>query len=361
MSIGWRYFLRRLLISVVLLWLLSVITFAIYFAIPQEPANFLIDVQHSTPAQIARARHELGVDKPVTTQYAKFVWRALHGDLGVAFEGLSFNSQAQLTGTHVGAQVIRAAAVTGWLALGGALLLVLISIPAAMLAASRAGSFLDRTLLAVSLVGISTHPIVIGVVLQQFAGHRWHVVPPGGYCGLTSKTPELSSTSGIGTPNLCGGPVAWAEHMTLPWISFALFFVALYMRLIRVRLLDVLGADYVRAARAKGASELRVLRHHALPNTILPVLTMLAMDIGTAVGVAVYVETVYGLPGLGRLLIGAISGEAGFDLPVIIAVVMVIGTAIILLNLLVDAVHALVDPTIETRGSRRAQATDGVL
>jgi peptide/nickel transport system permease protein len=149
--------------------------------------------------------------------------------------------------------------------------------------------------------------------------------------------------------------------MVLPWITFALFFIALYMRIVRVRLLDVLDADYVRAARAKGASEFRVLRRHALPNTILPVVTMLAMDIGTAVGVAVYVETVYQLPGLGRLTLGALAGDAGFDLPVIIAVVMVVGTAIILLNLLADMVLALVDPRVEARGVRRAHATAGVV
>jgi peptide/nickel transport system permease protein len=360
MSVGWRYFLRRLLVSVVLLWLLSVITFAIYFTIPQEPAAFLVDPQHATPAMIQKARHQLGVDRPITTQYAKFVWRALHGDFGIAFEGIGFNAQAEIEGTHVGAEVIRAAAVTGWLALGGVLLLVLLAIPMAMVAASRVGSWLDRTLLTVSLVGISTHPIVIGVILQTFVGNRWHVAPPSGYCGLTSQTPILTDRFD-NAPEICGGVVDWASHMALPWITFALFFVALYMRIMRVRLLDVLGTDYVRSARAKGASELRVLRRHALPNTILPVITMMGMDIGTAVGIAVYVETVYRLPGLGQLTLGAISGEQGFDLPVIIAVVLLVGAAIILLNLVVDAVHALVDPTIETRAPRRAHATSGVV
>src|SRR5205823_3145329 len=131
----------------------------------------LVDPQHSTPAMIAKARHRLGVDRPITTQYAKFVWRALHGDFGVAYEGLSFNANDELVGTHVGSQVIRAAAVTGWLALGGVVLVIVLAIPAAMLAASRAGSWLDKTLLAVTLIGISTHPIVIGVVLQTFAGN----------------------------------------------------------------------------------------------------------------------------------------------------------------------------------------------
>ena len=360
MSVGWRYFLRRILVSVVLLWVLSVITFAIYFTIPQEPAAFLVDPQHSTPAMIAKARHRLGVDRPITTQYAKFLWRALHGDFGVAYEGLSFNANDELVGTHVGSQVIRAAAVTGWLALGGVVLVVVLAIPAAMLAASRAGSWLDKTLLAVTLIGISTHPIVIGVVLQTFAGNRWHIAPPSGYCGLTGQTANFSSPFD-NNPVLCGGFRDWASHMVLPWITFAIFFIALYLRIVRVRLLDVLGSDYIRAARAKGASEARVLRRHALPNTILPVITMLAMDIGTAVGIAVYVETVYRLPGLGRLTLGAISGEQGFDLPVIIAVVMVVGAAIILLNLLADALLAVADPTIETRGARRAQAAGRVI
>jgi peptide/nickel transport system permease protein len=358
--VGWRYLVRRLAVSVVLLWLLSVIAFAIYFTIPQEQANFLVDVQHATPAQIRHARHVLGVDRPVTTQYARFVWRALHGDFGIAFEGIGFNAQAQLEGMHVGAEVIRAAAVTGWLALGGLVLVLLLAVPAAMLAATRAGSWLDRTLLAVTLIGISTHPIVIGVVLQTFVGNRWHVAPPNGYCGLTSKTP-LETGLFTTSPTFCGGLGPWAAHMALPWITFALFFIALYMRIVRVRLLDVLDSDYIRAARAKGASELRVLRRHALPNTLLPVITMFGMDIGTAVGVAVYVETVYGLPGLGRLTIGAISGQAGFDLPVIIAVVMVVGAAIILLNLLADFLLAFVDPRIETVGPRRAHATSGVV
>jgi peptide/nickel transport system permease protein len=360
MTFGWRYLLRRVLISIGLLWLLSVITFLIYFTIPQEPANFVIDVQHATPAMIAKANHQLGVDKPVTTQYAKFVWRALHGDFGIAFEGINFNYKGEASGIHVGAEVIRAAAVTGWLAFGGLVLVLLLAVPMATLAASRAGSWLDRTFLAVTLVGISTHPIVIGVILQTFPANRWKLAPSGGYCGLTSRTPIVNDRFDL-HPTVCGGVIDWAQHLALPWITFALFFVALYMRIVRVRLLDVLDADYVRAARAKGATELRVLRRHALPNTILPIVTMLGMDIGTAVGVAVYVETVYGLPGLGRLTIGAISGDAGFDLPVIIAVVMVVGAAIILLNLLADVIVAAVDPRIESRGARRAHATAGVV
>jgi peptide/nickel transport system permease protein len=360
MQIGWRYLLRRLAISVVMLWALSVITFAMYFAIPQEPAAFLVDLQHSTPAQIEHARHVLGADRSVTTQYADFVWRALHGDFGLAYAGRNVDASGHIFGQHVGAELIRAAAVTGWLALGGLLLVVVLAIPAAMLAASRVGSWLDKLLLLVTLIGISTHPIVIGVVLQTLVGNRWHIAPAGGYCALAGRTPTFVGRAQA-TFTTCGGLRDWATHMILPWITFALFFVALYMRIVRVRLLDVLGSDYVRTARAKGASEPRLLRRHALPNSILPVITMLGMDIGTAVGVAVYVETVYQLPGLGRLLIQAISGDPAFDLPVIVGVVMFVGAAIILLNLLADAVLALIDPTIERTGAHRARPAAGVV
>jgi peptide/nickel transport system permease protein len=361
MSIGWRYILRRLLVSLVLLWLLTVLTFALWYAIPSDPANYMIDVQHSTPERIAKVNHLLGVDRPITTQYAKFVWRMLHGDFGVAFEGTSFTSNGDRTGVHVGAETVRAAAVTGWLALGGVVILLAVAIPIASLAATRVGSFLDRTLLAVTLVGISTHPIVIALLLQTFFGNRWALAPPTGYCPLLSNAPDVTTAFNTQPVTCGGGVVSWASHMILPWITFALFFVALYMRIVRARLLEVLNADYVRAARAKGASEFRVLRRHALPNALLPVITMIGMDIGAAVGVAVYVETVYGLPGLGRLAIGAITSDAGLDQPVILAVAVFIGAAIILLNLIADLVIAAVDPTIERRGPRRAHATTGVV
>ena len=356
MSFTWRYLARRVLIAIFLLWLLSVITFALYFTIPDEPAGFLVDVQHATPAQIADARHKLGVDRPVYVQYGKYVWRLAHGDLGIAWSGISFGPLSDApSGTHVRTEVLHAAAVTGSLAVGGLVLMLLLAVPGAMLAASRAGSGLDRGLLTVSLIGVSLHPIILGIILQTFVANRWHIAPPNGYCPLTSKAVvvKIAGAGGTtGTYGTCGGFVDWSTHLILPWITFALFFVALYLRMIRVRLLEVLGSEYVRAARAKGNSEGRVLRKHALPNTYLPTLTMLGMDIGTAVGIAVYVETVYQLPGLGRLTLSALGGDVSLDLPTIIGVVLFIGAAIILLNLLVDVVYAFADPTLRTSGDR---------
>jgi ABC-type dipeptide/oligopeptide/nickel transport system permease component len=139
-------------------------------------------------------------------------------------------------------------------------------------------------------------------------------------------------------------------HLLLPWITFALFFVALYMRIVRARMLEVLEEPWVRTARAKGASELRVIRSHALRNAIAPVVTMTAMDAGMAIGVAMYIETVFGLPGLGRTLIRALAGLQGYDLPVILAVTLVAAAAIIVLNLVADIVLLAIDPTVARRG-----------
>jgi peptide/nickel transport system permease protein len=350
----WRYLTRRLLIGVVLVWLLTVITFGVYYAIPSEPANFLIRNQHPTDEQIAHARHALGVDRPIHVQYADYVWHLVRGDFGVSYQG-AFIVDDHVEGAPVGRMVIRAAAVTGWLALGGVALLLLLAAPLATLAASRAGTYLDRTVIAVSLVAVSTHPVVVALVLQLFLGNRWQIAPADGYCNLIGPKQPMS-TDPFGKPELCGGVVDWASHLALPWIAFALFFVALYMRMIRTQLVDVLGTEYVRAARAKGASEPRVLVRHGLPNTILPIITMIGMDIGTAIGVAVYIETVYGLPGLGQLTLGALRGEAGFDLPVILGIVIVVASAIILINLLVDLIHVVADPRVAVTGRRRGAA-----
>ena len=155
-------------------------------------------------------------------------------------------------------------------------------------------------------------------------------------------------------PEPCGGIGAWADHLVLPWITFALFFVALYMRIVRARMLEVLDEPFIRTARAKGASELRVIRSHALRNAIAPVVTMTAMDAGMAIGIAMYIETVFGLPGLGRTLIRALAGFQGYDLPVILAVTLAAAAAIIFLNLVADLVLLALDPTVARRGGRGA-------
>jgi peptide/nickel transport system permease protein len=248
----------------------------------------------------------------------------------------------------------RGLTVTGALVAGGLILLLLVAIPLGTLAASRPRSWLDRLSVTLSVAAISTHPLVVGLLLQLFVGNRWKLAPPFGYCTIRHPSPAAVAQlrqQFPAAPPPAAVPREWATHLILPWITFALFFVALYLRIVRTRMLEVLEEPWVRTARAKGASELRVIRSHALRNAISPVVTMIGMDAGMAIGIAMYVETVFGLPGLGRTTIAALANQSGLDLPVILGVTLVAATAIILLNLLADLALLALDPRI-SRGGR---------
>jgi peptide/nickel transport system permease protein len=347
------YTLRRVGIAIVLLWILSVVTFAIFLEVPADPAGFIVDMQHASPVQIADAHHLLGTDKPAVVQYTKYVGRLLHGDFGLSWPTVVFFN-GRVEGAPVGQMVWKASLVTGSLVLGGFLLLLLVAVPLGTFAATRPRSLIDRLTLGLSVAAISTHPLVVGLLLQLFVGNRWKLLPASGYCTVSTPSKaqiaawEQFAPTGVSRP--CGGVGEWAWHLLLPWITFALFFVALYMRIVRARMLEVLEEPWVRTARAKGASEFRVIRVHALRNAIAPIVTMTAMDAGMAIGIAMYIETVFGLPGLGRTMIRALAGFQGYDLPVILAVTMVAAAAIIVLNLIADLVLLAIDPTVARKG-----------
>jgi peptide/nickel transport system permease protein len=341
------YVARRVAVAICLLFALSLMAFLLESRIPANPAAFVVDLEHASPAQIAKAEHDLGVDRSIWVQYARYVEHVLRGDFGLSWNGISFTYRGDASGTAVGPLVRDASAVTASVVGGGFALLLLIAVPLGALVALRPRGFADRLALGLSLAAVSTHPLVVGLLLQLFAGNRWHLAPPSGYCPLLGHDPDRG----------CGGPLDWASHLALPWLTFALFFVALYLRMTRARTLEVLEEPYVRTARAKGASELRVLRGHVLRNAISPIVTMAGMDLGMAIGIALYVETVFALPGLGRLTIAALQGATGYDLPVIVAVVLVSAVAIIGLNLLVDLTLYALDPRIGRGGGARASGS----
>jgi peptide/nickel transport system permease protein len=342
-----RFIAIRVVTTVCLLLVLSMISFAVYATIPIEPAGFLLDLQHAKPEQIAAAHHALGFDHSIYYRYWVYMSHLLRGDFGVAWTSLGIGYDGAIHGLPVRSLVSNAAGVTGAVILGGAAVLILIAVPLALVSARMPRSILDRTLVAVSLVGISTHPLVIGLVLQLLFSQHWHVLQ-GGYCTFFAHDapPVTAHFVNRQGSTLCHGPVDWATHLILPWITFALFFVALYMRVLRARLLETLGTHYIRTARAKGAGEARVLVRHALPNVIAPTLVMLAMDAGTAIGISIYIEVVYGLEGIGHLVLRALSGEEGYDLPLILGVMFISATAIIALNAIADVIARMIDPRI---------------
>jgi peptide/nickel transport system permease protein len=181
------------------------------------------------------------------------------------------------------------------------------------------------------LIGISAHPVWIGLILAYVFGYKLGWFPITGYCDMINPGTD------------CGGPVDWAWHLMLPWTAFAILFAAQYVRMIRANTMETLNEDYVRTARAKGAPEGQVLRSHVLRNSLLVIVTMLGMDIALALGGAIFTESVFGLPGLGKTALESINA---FDLPITMGIVVFATLAIIVFNLIVDLVYAAIDPRI---------------
>ena len=295
----------------------------IFYVIPANPARLACG-QRATETCIKSAEHRLGLNRPVPVQYAMFMKRlVIDHSLGRSFT----NRQ------DVNQSILDAAPVTASLVFGGAILWMLLALPIGILSAVRPRSLLDRASTAFVLLGISLPVVWIGLVLQYTIGFRLGWFPNAGYCDFLNPTETAA----------CGGPVQWAYHLVLPWVTFALLFSAIYVRMIRANVMDTLGEDYVRTARAKGAPEPQVMRNHVLRNALLPIVTMLGMDIGIALGGAIFTETIFGLPGLGRLAVQALGN---FDLPMIQGVVVFSTLCIIVFSITVDIAYAWIDPRI---------------
>jgi peptide/nickel transport system permease protein len=274
----------------------------------------------------------MGLDDPVYQQYGRF----LGGLMPFSFAGGPHFKPPSLGRSYATRQPVTeiikdAAPVTASLVFGGAILWMLIAVPVGILSALRPRSLLDRSAMVFVLIGISAHPVWIGLILIYFVGYKAGLTPLGGYCDMIDPSTD------------CGGPIEWAHSLILPWITFAILFAALYVRMIRANVLEAMNEDYVRTARAKGAPEWLVMRSHVLRNAMLPVVTMLGMDIGVALGGAIFTESVFGLPGLGR---SALQALEGFDLPAVMGIVVFATICVIVFNLFVDLLYAIIDPRI---------------
>ena len=324
------YLVRRILWAGLLFLAITLVTYVLFFVLPVTEAR----VVRRTEAGPNDVRQALRVHGPFYAEYGRFLGRILHGSLGVSF----------VNRDDVNHIVAGAAPVTVSLVVGGALIWLLIAIPVGILSALRPRSLIDRVTMVGVLIGISAHPLWIGLMLSYLLGFRLHFFPLGGYCDL------------VGPATSCGGPVQWAYHLVLPWATLAILFAALYVRMVRANVLDALDEDYVRTARAKGASPWRVLRSHVLRNALMPIVTMLGMDMGLAFGGAVFVETIFGLPGLGRTAVVSLQRQ---DLPTIMGVIVWSTTAILIFNLVVDLLYTWVDPRVRMAPQRavRARAT----
>lgn len=315
------FIVRRLSWAIVLTFVVTLVTFVVFFVLPKHFSN-------------AR-RNERGTDLQtpfdargaVPVAYLSFLGHvALHFDLGTS----------RATDEPVTTVIGRALPVTASLVLGGLLIWLLIAFPIGILAALRPRSFLDKGVMLIVITGAAAHPLWISLVFSYVFGLRLHWFPISGYCDFK----HIKDSS-----NGCFGPSFWAYHLVLPWITFGLVFAALYARMIRASLLETLDEDFIRTARAKGAGTGRVVRRHALRNAMLPIITMLGMDVGVAFAGALFIEDIYQLPGMGRLFVASIG--AG-DVPVIMGIALVVSFAVVIANLVVDILYSIADPRIRT-------------
>src|SRR6266576_592372 len=273
------FIVRRLVWAFLLAAVITLFTFIIFFVIPTDTRSTLSGRGAADPTLAGQFHLR---DKPVTTQYVSFLGHVVrHGDLGRSIR----------SGVPVRDAIARALPVTASLVFGGLIFWLLIAFPIGILSALRPRSLLDKGLMMLVLTG---------------------------YCNFFGKA------------TFCGGPTQWTYHMLLPWFTFACLFAALYARMIRASMIEAMDSDYVRTAQAKGAGTVQVVRHHVLRNAMLPVVSMVGMDLGLAFGGALFIEVAYGLPGMGKLLVG---GRAGGDLPVIMGVVLVGSFAVSIANL----------------------------
>ena len=278
-----QFLIRRLFWAIFLFFAATIITYLIFCVIPADPAA-LAAGKAATQADVERVRHFMHLDEPIWEQYLRFLWAMVgHQSLGRSF--VSRQSVDFIIGQD--------APVTASLVFGGAILWLSLSIPVGVLSALRPRSLMDRASMTFVLIGISAHPVWIGLILSYLVGYRLGITPIAGYCNFFSGTAGAQ----------CTGPVNWAYHLILPWITFMILFAALYVRLVRANVMETMSEDYVRTARAKGASESRVMVQHVLRNSMLPVVTILGMDLGLALGGAIFTESIFNLPGLGREVI----------------------------------------------------------
>lgn len=323
------YIFRRALWAIALLFAVTMTTFVIFFLIPTEPGT----IGQGRSTEQIDLRNSLGIEGPIYQEYAQFLSRIAHGSFGKSW------SQQR----DVNDLLFAAIPVTMSLVLGAAIIWLLIAVPVGVLSALRPRSLLDRVMTVVILIGVSTHPVWMGLILSYFLANKIHAFPLGGYCEVI--TPETA----------CGGPLQWVWHLVLPWLTFALLYAAIYMRMVRSSVLETINEEYVRTARAKGAPNWIVVRSHVLRNAMLPVVTMVGMDVGVWVANAIFVERVFALPGIGSLLAVGIARQ---DLPVIMSIVVFVSVLVVVVNLLVDLVYAWLDPRVRVAQSGQEGTLD---
>ncbi|HVE97964.1 MAG TPA: ABC transporter permease [Mycobacteriales bacterium] len=320
-----RYIARRSLWVVVLLFIVSMVTFAIFYVLPADPAALSAGKSSSTE-EIDLIRAKLGLDKPIHVQYGVFLKGIVAGrDIGgnecpAPCFGYSFKNEQPVWET-----LLDRAPVTMSIAAGASVLWLLMGVTIGIVSALRRGTVWDRGAMTVALAGVSLPTIFTGYVVLLVGVYKLRLFPQPRYNDFTDN------------------PLLWAQGLILPWIVLAFFYSALYARITRASMLETMAEDYVRTARAKGLPESIVVRRHGLRAALTPIITIFGLDVGSLLGGAVITESVFSINGIGKL---AISSITTIDLPVIVGVTVFAAFFVVVANLVVDVLYALVDPRV---------------
>ncbi len=315
------YILRRLGWALLVLLAVTLITFLIFYKLPPgDPALRFVGKQ-PTPESIALVRHNLGLDKPFYVQYGKFLKAIVLGDK-YGWPGLGFSYDSSIP---IRQKILEKAPRTISLIVGASLIWLVGGVLIGVVSAIRRRTVVDRVAMSFALFGISAPVFWLGLMaLFVF----WY---------------KLNLTAGTGYTPFAQSPREWASHLILPWIVLALLYAAVYARMVRGNLLDAMGEDFIRTARAKGLSEHRVIFRHGLRASLAPIVTMFGLDIALLVGGAVITESVFNLDGLGFMAVDSVFRQ---DLPATLGVVLVATFAVVVMNLVVDIVYAFLDPRV---------------
>jgi peptide/nickel transport system permease protein len=308
------YIVRRVLAAFPLIIIVAIFTFGLLYLTPGDPAVFLAG-EEGTTAEIEEVRHRLGLDRPFHIRLGKWLGSLARGDLGKSI--LNEFPVSTLIKQRVEASLS--------LAILSTLMAVGIAVPLGVLAAWKANSWIDRSVMVFSSLGFAVPGFFLGFILMWIFGIRWHLLPPAGYVPIGEDFEQ------------------YIRRLVLPGIATALTFMALITRMTRASMMEVLKEDYIRTARAKGLGEKIVLFRHALRNASLPVLTVIGLGTALLLSGLVVTETVFNVPGLGRLVFDAIRTR---DYPVIQGMVIVTASVYIFVNLAVDLMYGYLDPRI---------------
>ena len=302
-----RYIQRRVLLVLPTVLLTSLVVFLMLYLIPGDPASIYLGENKATPERIAQIRHSLGLDRPLYIQYGDFLWKALRGDLGRSVQ----------TNRPVAQEIADRLPKTLQLAVAAMLLAIVFGVTLGVVSGLKQNTWIDTVAMLFALVGVSMPVFWLGLLLIMFFAVRLGWLP-------------ATSNGGV-------------RGLILPAISLSLLSTATLARLVRSSIIEVLHQEFLTTTRAKGLHERVVVLRHALPNALIPVITVIGLQFGSLLSGAVITETVFARPGLGKLVVDSIQNK---DFPVVQGVILVLASTYVIINLLVDLSYAVIDPRV---------------